>query len=170
MLAGNVEDWTGNADGSFSLAAGFDAERIYVAAKIMDEKIIDGDSFSVIIDPRPLLSRLATNRLGRESIAVTVQAPPSEEVTACSVAAPGRRESRSSQYQAFGRRVKQGYELEISMPIANLVEAQGADWANFQVGARMGDVDTQEDKSLEVLWRASPDRTANRGFAHVIRK
>ncbi|MEO1617374.1 MAG: hypothetical protein AAFV88_16100 [Planctomycetota bacterium] len=166
-LAGSAQNWNGPADGSFRISVACDDDNLNFAAKVADERIVDGDQLTVAVDPRPLINRLERNRLGRETIALTVEAPASEELASCKVSRFGRNVAEVS---AYGRRIPGGYELEFSAPIKNLVDAQGSDWSSFQVGARLVDVDSSEEETCEVLWRSSPNRRENREFAHVIRK
>ena len=166
-LTGSVQNWNGEEDGSLRLAASFDDKNLYFAATVTDERVIEGDQLTIAMDPRPLLTRIERNRLGRETIAFVVKAPKSEELQICESTRVGRNNAKPT---AYGRKVPSGYELEFSVPIAGLVAAQGDDWANFQIGARLTDVDSNEEEPCEILWRASSNRFDNREFAHVIRK
>lgn len=168
VLAGSVENWNGPADGSFKIAASYDDEHMYFAVVVEDEKVIDGDQFTIAMDPRALLERLERNRLGRETVAMVVQAPSSESRQECSVSGIGR--GSQSNLRAFGRRTAAGYEFECSVPLRNVIAAQGTDWTSVQLGARLTDVDSSEERPVEVLWRASEIPTENRAFAHAIRK
>ncbi|MEC8555701.1 MAG: metallophosphoesterase [Planctomycetota bacterium] len=166
-LTGEVKNWNGQADGSFQLATRYDEENIYFAAKIRDEKVLAGDSLSVAIDPRPLLARLARNRLGGEAISVRVGAPK-DAIVAGLVIQPIGRVAKEA-FKAMGSQTNGGYELEFSVPIQNVLTAQGKDWNNMQVGARLRDVDESSEPPVEILWRASPRPLENRSFGHVIR-
>ena len=168
-LAGTVANWNGAEDSSFSLAAGYDDQTLSFAVRVQDEQVMAGDAVTVMVDPRPLVSRLARNGLGNETIALTVQAPESDELAACTVQRFGRARS-NEQFLAFGRRVAGGYEVEIQVPIRNVVRAQGESWSSVQVGARLADIDADGETPVDVLWRASPNRFENRNFAHLIRK
>lgn len=166
-LAGKVQNWNGPEDGSFKVAASFDDKNLFFAATVTDERIVDGDQLTITVDPRPLLSRLERNRLDRDSISFTIRAPKSKELQVCEVAGTSR---AATDIVAYGRRSPSGYELEFSAPINGLVDAQGSEWSNFQLGARLTDVDSSEEDPCEILWRASKNRSENREFAHVIRK
>lgn len=165
-LAGQIENWNGKEDASFRIAASFDQDRLTFAATVTDENVTQGDQLTVSIDPRPLLSRLATNRLGRETIAVTIEAPKSTELQPCKVSRPGA----DSDVVAYGRRTQSGYELEFSAPIDRLTRAQGDQWESLQMGARLSDVDAENESAVEILWRATRNPSQNRAYAHVLRK
>ena len=152
----------------WSLQTAYDDDRLHFSVKVRDENVVRGDTVSVAIDPRRLLDRLTRNRLGNDAIALTIAAPAGSEIAACDVTPIGR--LNRSRVSARGRRVEGGYEIEFSVPNDNLIRAQGADWSNIQVGARLADVDAREEEPVEVLWRASRRPLENRSFAHVVRK
>lgn len=166
-LAGEAKNWNGTTDGSFQLAARYDEKNIYFAAKIRDENLIAGDSLSVAIDPRPLLARLARNRLGGEAISVKVSAPKGATISELAIQPIGRVAKEA--LKAIGSQTNGGYELEFSVPIQSVLRAQGKDWSNLQIGARLRDVDESSESPVEILWRASPRPLENRSFGHVIR-
>ncbi|MEM7475052.1 MAG: metallophosphoesterase [Planctomycetota bacterium] len=166
-LAGAQKNWVGANDSSFQLAARYDEEKIYFAAKVLDENIMAGDSLTVAVDPRPLLARLERNRLDGNAIAVRVQAPSSDQIKPLEISPVGS--SSKNSLQAMGAQVSDGYHLEFSVPIKNVIKAQGKDWSNLQIGARLADRDEVGEPPVEVLWRASPRSNENRNFGHVIR-
>ncbi len=168
-LSGATASWNGSDDASFSLAAAYDGDNLVFAARVTDEQIVDGDALTIILDPRPLLARLTNNRLGREAMAVTIQAPSSDEPTPLAASYTGR-SRQTVNVQAQGFRVTGGYEMEWSIPLKDLVGVQGANWGSLQLGARLSDVDESGQDPVEVLWRSSPDRRENRSLAHVIRE
>ena len=173
-LAGASENWKGPADGSLKIATQYDESRVYFAAKVADESIVEGDQLVVAIDPRVLLRRLSRNQLDEATIAIIVE-PPGEGLgngdgySICK-ALPYNRPEPKPGFEAMGRRVEGGYELEFSVPIDNVHSAQTSEWNSIQLGARLSDVDLADESPVEVLWHASPNLFENREYAHVIRK
>lgn len=168
VLDGAIENWNGPADSSVTLTASYANDQIVLAATIQDENVMPGDRLTLAIDPRPLLSRLTNRGLGQQTLVVSVEPPASQEPGPCSIKplAPFKAEGLA----AFGKRTPTGYQLEFSMPIDNFTKAQGANWSDVQMGARLTDVDSPEEKPVDILWRATKSRLENRGYAHLIRK
>ncbi|MCA9192652.1 MAG: metallophosphoesterase [Planctomycetales bacterium] len=167
-ISGALDQWTGVGDCSFEFSMCYDQESVYCAARVMDDQIVDGDRFTLVIDPRLQLTRLQASTLGRETMVVNVSAPKSKEWSNCQVTtAPGR---AFGIIRALGRQTDFGYELEFALPKAGLIQQQGPDWSSFQAGVRVTDVDFQQDELLEILWRTGRDPRANRPLAHFIRR
>jgi UDP-2,3-diacylglucosamine pyrophosphatase LpxH len=166
-LTGATQNWTGVADCSYQLAARYDDQRLYFAAQVTDERVMPGDALTLVIDPRPQLTRLTANQLGRETLTLRVAAPTSSDWGDCELSDFRRRPISSA--RAVGRQTDRGYELEIAAPIDALLSAQGDDWSSLQLGARVTDIDTPGEPSVEVLWRAGENSRDSRPLAHLLR-
>lgn len=167
-LSGAIGQWNGAEDCSYSVALRHDESSIYFAAKVTDDLIMEGDSVTLVIDPRLQLARLQATQLGRETLSVIVAAPAGNEWGECTLTGVVGRPVVGA--RAMGRRVEGGYEVELSLPIGKVLELQGEDWPSIQAGVRVRDVDASQDEPLEVLWRTTSELRANRPLAHLIRK
>jgi hypothetical protein len=167
-LSGAIGQWNGVEDCSYSLAIRYDDRSIYFATKVTDDLVMEGDSVTLVIDPRLQLNRLQATQLGRETLATVIAAPAGSEWSECALSGVVGRPVVGA--RAMGRRVAGGYEVELSLPIDKVVEQQGEAWASIQAGVRVRDVDAIQDQPFEVLWRTSSELRANRPLAHLIRK
>lgn len=166
-LTGAVGQWNGADDCSYTLAMRYDESSIYCAAKVTDDQVLEGDRFTLVVDPRLQLSRLQATSLGRETLTAVVTAPKGSEWGDCEVF--DYRGRAVPLVRACGRRTATGYEVEVTLPIQGVIDQQGAEWPTVQAGARVADIDSPEDQPMEVLWRTGTDLRANRPLAHLIR-
>ncbi len=167
-LTGAIQNWTSTADCALELSARHQAEQLNFALRVTDERVIAGDSVTVVVDQRPSLQRLSSTQLGNQAMVLTIDAPQSTELSECSVAGFRGRAVRG--VTALGRKTADGYEIEVSAPLKSVVDAQGAEWSSIQLGARVTDIDADGEPPVEVLWRSSPDVRNNRPMAYRIRQ
>ncbi len=167
VLAGAIQNWTGAGDCSFQVSMSYDDDHLYVAARVADEQVVVADSITLLVDPRLQLDRLNATSLGRETVAVTINAPESEEVKNCTVF--GQRQRPLPGVVAMGMKTQDGYVVEVSLPIKSVIDVQGEDWSSLQFGVRVLDVDAVGEQ-VEVLWRSGESPRDNQPMAHLLRK
>lgn len=167
-LSGAIQNWTTTADCSFELSSSYTADTLNFAVRVTDERVLAGDSVTLVVDQRPALERLSSTVLDAKTLLVTVDAPLSTEISTCTVTRKLWRPFAKA--SALGRKTDHGYEFELSVPLKSIVDAQGADWSSVQLGARVSDVDAPDEDPVEVLWRANPDVRDGRPLAHLIRQ
>ena len=167
-LAGAVQNWTGAGDCSYQTSMRYDNEHLFVGVRVTDEQVVNGDKVTLVIDPRLQLDRLSATSLGRGTVAVTINAPESDTAQNCTVY--GFRQRPVSGVVAMGSKTKDGYVVEVSIPIQSVIDLQGAEWSSIQFGVRVLDVDAAGEEHVEVLWRSGEALRDNRPLAHLIRK
>lgn len=155
LLVGAVETWTGPADASLQFGLGHDDKFLYLSAHVLDEQIIDGgDSLELRIDPRFIDQRRNDPRLGRGTCVFRVSAPDAEDKSKLEVTAlrGGKRFEGST---AAARRTKDGYDVEIAVPIEFITSLQPADWHSIQATVVIHDQDEKDGKKCAVVWRGT---------------
>jgi hypothetical protein len=167
-LVGAKENWQGEQDCSFATTARYDDKNLYFAFRVKDEQVVAGDAITVVIDTRPPLTRLTSNQIGNESIALRITAPTSHQLERCEVA--GVLRPSVENVVAMGRKTEDGYEVELAAPLIGILRSQGLAWGSLQAGVRVADVDTPGESKVELLWRANENVRDNRPMAHLIRK
>lgn len=167
-LSGAIQNWTTTTDCSLKLSACYATDTLNFAVRVTDERVLAGDKVTLVVDQRPTLDRLTSTQLGAKTLVITVDAPLSTEVGSCTIT--GYRGRPFAKAAALGRKTGQGYELELSVPLKSIVDAQGNEWSSIQLGVRISDVDAPDENPVEVLWRASPDARDGRPLAHLIRQ
>lgn len=169
-MFGNTKDWNGKGDASIAFTLGYDDANLYVAARVKDDRVMPGkDRFYVRLDARPIEERIAKPEYDAGCYRIEATVPEQEGTLPISFTADGVgsiEEITSSAYQ----KTNDGYDVEIAIPIANLVSAQGADWKSFQLTTGLADVDGDDDSPTYMLWRGSMDvLERNTNFAHFKR-
>ncbi len=167
-LSGAIQNWTTTTDCALELSACYAPDTLNFAVRVTDDQVLAGDSVTLVIDQRPALQRLTSTQLDSKTLMVTVAAPLSSEISACTVTR--KRWRAFTKASALGRKTDQGYEFELSVPLTSIVDAQGAEWPSIQLGARVSDVDSPEEDPVEVLWRANPEVRDGRPLAHLLRQ
>lgn len=167
-LSGAIQNWTTTTDCSLELSACYSANTLNFAVRVTDERVLAGDSVTLVVDQRPALDRLTSTVLSNKTLVITVDAPLTTVGSTCAVTRKGGRDFAKA--SAIGRKTDQGYEFELSIPLNSIVDAQGAEWSSIQLGARVSDVDSANEDPVEVLWHASPNARDGRPLAHLIRQ
>ncbi|MEZ6076656.1 MAG: metallophosphoesterase [Pirellulaceae bacterium] len=167
-LSGAIQNWTTTTDCSLELSACYSANTLNFAVRVTDERVLAGDSVTLVVDQRPALDRLTSTVLSNKTLVITVDAPLTTVGSTCAVTRKGGRDFAKA--SAIGRKTDQGYEFELSVPLNSIVDAQGAEWSSIQLGARVSDVDAANEDPVEVLWHASPNARDGRALAHLIRQ
>lgn len=167
-LAGAIQNWQGDEDSSYEVSAHYDAQNLYFAVRVRDERINPQDSLTLQIDTRPQLTRLTSPQLPRDSF-ISVSIPDSVEPSKCTVTEYRGRAVAGA--RAAGKQIPQvGYQVELAVPLDKVVAEQGTDWSSLQLGVRVGDADTDQEDLVEVLWRSGQEARNNRPLAHLFRK
>ncbi len=138
---------------------------MYLSAHVVDEQIIEGDALELCVDARFIDQRRNDPRLGRGSYMFRLSAPDSEDNTKLEVTA-FRRGKRFDGTIAAARRTKDGYDVEIALPIKFITSLQPANWHSIQATVVIRDQDEKDGKSCAVVWRGTEsfaDRNTNYG-------
>ena len=160
LVLDRPQDWTGPDDCSVSIQAAFDDEYLYLAAKVTDERVTDGDGLTFLIDTRPLTARRDDPRLRKGTYRVTAMPGHDEAVGLGGGADPG-----SAIWRAERER---GYDVEVRLPL-NVIKAAQPDPHSIQLTAVVSDVDEEGQKPARVLWRGTSDVDArNTNFGHFV--
>ncbi|QDT68256.1 Calcineurin-like phosphoesterase superfamily domain protein [Planctomycetes bacterium MalM25] len=169
LLAGASQEWKGPNDAAFSIATAHAEDRLNIRVRVTDERVVDGDKITLVLDGRPESLRLADPRLRRGTSVLVVPAPGSAEPAELQVDA-GWRNRPIEGAKAMGRLIQGGYELDINVPNNRLGSRGSADWESFQLSAIQIDVDDPNGAESEVIWRGTPDyRSTNANFARFYR-
>jgi hypothetical protein len=155
LLVGAAETWTGPADASLRFGLGHDDKFLYLSAHVVDEQIIEGsDALELRCDARFIDQRRNDPRLGRGAYVFRLSAPDGENHTGLEVTALGRGK-RFEGAAAAARRTKDGYDVEIAVPIEYISSVQSADWHSIQATVVVDDRDEKDGKACRVVWRGT---------------
>lgn len=161
LLVGALETWTGPPDASFQFGLGRDDKFLYLSAHVVDEQIVDGgDALELRVDARFIDQRRNEPQLSRGAYVFRLSAPDSENKTKLEVTALGR-DKRFEGATAAARRTKDGYDVEIAVPIEYVTSVQPANWHSIQATVVVHDQDEKDGKTCAVVWRGT-EAFANR--------
>lgn len=172
LLIGQIQDWTGPADGSFAFTVTRDKGRLIFSAKVTDEKLVAGkDRIEWLLDARPDSQRMADPRQRGGTYRFSVAAPEEGgEATVRAFENSGSRRQMNG-VEGAARRVDGGYEVELTVPQSVLIRHQGGQhWREFQLAAIQSDVDDPDRPATEIVWRGTADaRERNANYARFER-
>lgn len=170
LLSGNVLAWQGLGDASADFFARQVGDRVYVAARVTDDRIMPGDRIELLIDPRSVEARSRDPRYRRNGLSISASAPDDQNQT--SVTAKHLRNGRDyGGVKAAAKRTNAGYDVEFSVPLDLVKEIQGRDWHSVQATVVLQDVDEPEQRETQVIWRGTQRlRDVNTGFGHFVRE
>ena len=142
----NLEKWTGPGDCSFRFAVARDAQQLYVAVAVTDDKPVllserhpwEQDSVQVYIDPVADPSGKVASFL---HMAVSLPAEGLEVLNAFA------RDKWPAGTQVAGRPTAAGCEMEFAIPLSYLDAAQGGKWRAFRLNVGVEDLDGEEKKT-----------------------
>ncbi|MGD9648578.1 MAG: metallophosphoesterase [Pirellulales bacterium] len=154
LVVGASEDWTGPDDASLRFGMGHDDKMLYLSAHVVDERIESGDALELRLDVRPLDQRRGDPRLGQGTYAFRVSAPDGGNQTKFDVTAI-RGSRKVTGAVAAGKRVDDGYDIEIAIPLDVIKVYQPAGWHSYQATVVVHDQDDAAGKSCAVVWRGS---------------
>ena len=165
VMLGPAGQYQGSTDCSFKFDVARDDRFIYLAARVTDDRVIEGgDELMLVLDARPISVRSQTTTLGPGSHSVTFKAGNHEgdlEIFAY--------KERTSQCQMAVRKTGDGYIVEAALPIELLKSQQGDDWHSFQATLVAFDVDDRQEKPVGVVWRGTQAlKKSNKYFGHFV--
>lgn len=170
VMFGDTKGWHGAGDASIALALGYDDENLYFAGQVTDDRVVAGkDRIYMRLDARPLDERIANPRYAVGCYRIEAGVPEKDGPMSANLTADGGAKAYPVTKSAC-KRTEKGYNVEMAVPIANLVEAQGKDWKNFQFTVGLADVDDSTSPTF-LLWRGSQGiLERNTHFAHFTRE
>ncbi|QDU54931.1 metallophosphoesterase [Aeoliella mucimassa] len=168
LVLGNQTGWKGPGDATAKFFARQVGDRVYVAAKVVDDRLQPGDEVELLIDPRGVDVRSSDPRYARTGLSITATAPVDGEET--KVKAVRLRNGRTYPgTQAAAKVTDDGYDVEFSIPLRLVKEVQGKNWHSLQGTLVLHDVDEPNEKAAEVVWRGTQRvRQVNTGFGHFV--
>ena len=171
MLSGAADAWKGPTDGSFKFHTGHDGDRLYLSARITDERVMKGDRIEFLIDGRTLERRRSDGRLGWGTAVVSVSPPASDgQSTPVQATWQDRRRTPLENTEAVAHRTDDGYEVEIALPRALVTNRQGDDWHSYQLAVVQHDVDEPSGQATRIHWRGTSDPyRSNAGYGYFVR-
>ena len=170
LVLGAAEEWQGNADGSFKIAAAHDGKQVILSVRVTDERVIKGDRMELILDARPAWVRRDDSRLRNAALRISATAPDASG-TVNAKAVSGRQNKPLEGFTAAGQRTDEGYDLEFAIPFRRFKELQGKKWNGFQLAAIQSDVDEASGPTAEIVWRGTQRvRENNTNYAQFVRE
>ena len=161
--------WTGPRDASFRFAVARDDDYVYIAARVVDDKVVtpnpdggyDGrcDHLGVSVDARPEPARSAGlgdwEQRFKEYLPVLVNPD-----------AKGKAHVYSPKQLPEGTKVacvktETGCEAEIAIPASWLDEQQGGPWQALRINVFYNDVEERGGRYPRIYWRPAWDESAN---------
>ena len=161
LVMGISKAWQGPADGSLAFSTRRDDRNIYFGIRVEDERVVEGDSVRLIIDGRPLQTRLQDPRVRSGTARILVSAPlPSSSLL-----------TDLDGVQGAGTTIADGYELEVALPVKWLDSLQGDGWNTLQLALQIEDVDDRNGDSSTILWRGGRSfDTLNTNYGSFVRE
>lgn len=163
LVLDRAQDWTGPDDCSIAIQAARDDRYLFIAAKVTDERLIDGDNLTILVDARPLAQRRDDPRLRKGAYRITLNPRSSEyEVVALGKSAEP---NESSVHWDKGT---SGYNVGLALSL-DAITAHQPDWRSIQLTAVVSDVDESGQPPARVLWRGTSDvDERNTNFGHFV--
>lgn len=170
LLLGDRLAWQGPGDCSAEFFARQVGDRMYVAARVTDDRVIEGDEIELLVDPRRFGVRTRDSQYVRTGLSIVATAP--DENGGTKVTAKRMRNGRDyGGVKAAAKRTGEGYDVEFSIPLNLVKEIQGRDWHSVQGTVVLHDRDDQDGRETDVLWRGTQRvRQMNTGFGHFVRE
>jgi hypothetical protein len=164
VLLGDATQFSGNKDCKASIGFTYDRENIYFAEQIIDDVVVDAqsdlpsylqDGIQFYIDPRPRNERIAKPRYRDSKIDILVS--PSSDP---SKALFQKELPRGTQCSIC--RNREGYAVEIAIPLQLLNIHQQGEWKDFGFNLIVNDIDKKDEKkiafglrNIEQIWENS---------------
>jgi len=170
LLLGNVGSWQGNSDGSTEFFARHVNDKIYVAARVIDDRLTPGDRVELLIDPRGVAARSRDPRYVGTGLSISAFAPVKDGETKVDA----HRMSSDKAYanvEAKSKQTDAGYDVEFAIPVDLAKQIQGKDWHSIQSTVVLHDADDADEDPTQIVWRGGQDlREVNTGFGHFVRQ
>jgi len=157
MVLGNTANWQGLNDASlaFDIRSGDVSkgdDNFYLAGRITDDAVVEGDAVEVWLDVRSLPERAKDRRLRDHAYQFRIPAHGDQhDLIANPIKSPNLPQGTRSAL----KRTKSGYEFELALPMEILRRGQGADWDSIQLTAIVHDVDEKGQPEARVVWRGT---------------
>jgi 3',5'-cyclic AMP phosphodiesterase CpdA len=163
---GDVDDYTGDFDGSFEFDTRYDNDNLYIGISVWDDQLsVDPkgslwvqDVMSVYIDGRPL--EISSNGRGKNEPEdfLSVNFSPGEGKK--SLPNIYQKELLPPNTSVATRETVAGFDAEISIPLSYLDSKNGAVWQNFRINLAYTDWDKDNSRTI-IWWRPSWDSDEN---------
>ena len=146
----------GVKDGSFNFDISYDAEFLYIAAKITDDDLnvkengnpATQDGFHVTLDARALdVSALSTG--GGQTLTISTSPNADGSVNDRLY----RRASLPEGTQVFSKKTASGYEVEMGIRVSYLKEKQITDWKSLRLNLYLTDFDMDFMHETTIAWK-----------------
>lgn len=143
----------GSKDAAFQFDVAYDKEYVYLAANVQDDDI-DGvksvnparqDGFHFILDAKGMDSAHATWGALAISISPLSNGKLNNEVFRANRLPEGTK--------VVTKPTKNGYTVEVAIPISYVVEQQGANWKHLRINAYQTDFDKDKMHETTIYWR-----------------
>lgn len=171
VLAGAADEWQGPGDAAIRFVTAHDDKKLYVAADVTDDALIDGDKLELHLDARWIGERKSTPSAKTGLYVVTIPAPADAKVgdtRTAEIAVVGS--PKVGPAQAAAVRTKTGWTVEVAMPLKMFVENQSDKWHSFQMTPIVVDVDDAGEKPVQLIWRGTVDAaTRNTNYGQFVR-
>ncbi len=170
LLLGNTRAWQGPGDGSADFFARLVGDRVYVAARVTDDRVLPQDRVELLIDPRGFDERTRDPLFRRTGLSICATAPKADGTTKVN-ARRLRQGRRYPDVVAKSKSTDAGYDVEFSIPIDLVKQIQGRQWHSIQGTVVLRDVDEADEEPVSVVWRGTQRlRDVNTGFGHFVRE
>jgi hypothetical protein len=154
LVIGPAEQWQGPGDASLSFAMTHDQQFVYVACRVTDDAVIDGDALELRLDARPISARKADPRLVDGTYLARISAPDASGEAKLTVKGAG---AAAEGVPFAARRSDAGYDVELALPRAWLTRVQGESPRGFQCTPVIVDVDQPGEAPCRIIWRGTAE-------------
>lgn len=170
LLLGDQLAWQGAGDCSAEFFARQVGDRMYVAARVTDDRVMPGDEIELLVDPRGISARTRDSQYVRTGLSIAATAPDTDGQT--KVTAKRLRNGRDYVgVKAAAKATDKGYDVEFSIPLRLAKDIQGKDWHSVQGTVVLHDMDDEDGRETDVVWRGTQRvRQVNTGFGHFVRE
>ena len=154
--AGNLNEYSGDYDGSYEFDIRHDYDNLYIALSVWDDEVIldkdkslwSQDVVRIYLDARPLL--ISSNGTGQnrfEDFLYISFAPSADRKNGIKIY---QQDQLPENIAIATKKTIAGFDVEISVPLKYLEEKNGKEWQNFRFNAAF--IDYDENKSITEIW------------------
>jgi hypothetical protein len=149
--------WQGIKDNHFMIGTAYDAKYLYIAIKVIDDEYnsVKGklpweqDGIEIRFDARPLKLRSANRGKGEMKDFLLFAFSPNKDPNAPWLYNQKKKYPKGTKFSCV--KTKQGFNTEIAIPLAYLVEKRGEDWDGFRLNICVDDKD--KDGMVQIWWK-----------------
>jgi hypothetical protein len=157
-ISGEPDGYSGDFDGSYEYAVGYDTGYLYVALSIWDDQLItdvnrslhDRDEVSLFLDARP--ARESANNRGQNNYTDNLFLDFSLPGSRKEKPVVAEKEKLPQQLRISARKTVQGADVEIAIPVVYLNAMNGKEWHDFRLNLVYFDRD-QGEPVTAIWWR-----------------